>query len=158
MTNDPLLPSKICTALMRLGTRLATGFDQQFASRGITQAQFRVLLAVCEQGTEGGGLAPSALADYLLIERATVSVLSSRLVERGLLARTPGANRRTFLLSLTAQGQETLAGLIPHAVALADETLTGIPPKDLQQIWETLATVEARLRMSDSPHDSEADT
>ena len=43
--------------LMRIGTRMATGFDQHFAELGITQAQFRILLAVWEQGG-AAGIAP----------------------------------------------------------------------------------------------------
>ena len=67
---------------------MATVFDQKFARFGLTQAQFRVLLAICEAGRDG--IAPSTLAAQLLIERATVSVLTTRLVERGWLARTAG--------------------------------------------------------------------
>src|SRR4028118_1594151 len=96
----PPLPSRICTALMRLGTRMATAFDQHFAAEGITQAQFRTLLAVWELGGEEG-VAPSVLAEKLFLERATVTVLTTRLVERGWLERAAGENRRTFRLVLT---------------------------------------------------------
>ena len=72
---DDLLPSHLCTALMRIGTRLATVFDQRFSRFGLTQAQFRLLLAICEAGD--AGVTPSALADQLLIERAAVSVLTN---------------------------------------------------------------------------------
>jgi hypothetical protein len=71
---------------------MATGFDQHFATLGITQSQFRVLLAVWEQGGSEG-IAPSVLADHLLIERGTVSVLTNRMMEIGWLARRPGENR-----------------------------------------------------------------
>jgi DNA-binding MarR family transcriptional regulator len=98
------LASWICTALMRIGTRMATGFDQHFATLGITQAQFRILLAVWEEGGEEG-IAPSALADYLLIERGTVSVLTDRLVRGGWLFRKQGESRRTYRLMLTDAGQ-----------------------------------------------------
>ena len=124
---------------------MAAGFDHHFSPHGVTQAQFRVLLAVWEQGG-AEGIAPSALADYLLIERATVSVLTSRMVERGWLERLPGENRRTFRLALTKQGGQILQELIPHAIALANHTLAGITAEDLSRMLGNLESVEARLR------------
>ena len=129
---------------MRVGTRLATLFDQKFSRFGLTQAQFRVLLAVSEAGEEG--VTPSTLADRLLIERATVSVLTTRLVERGWLARQPGENRRTFLLVLTEAGMTSLLKALPHAVALADETLAGFRREELRGTLALLDQLEAHLR------------
>lgn len=142
---DRYLASSTCTALMRVGTRMASGFDKHFAPLGITQAQFRTLLAIRQLGG-AAGIAPSALADHLLIERATVSVLTSRMVDKGWIARKPGANRRTFQLVLTAPGKRLLAKLIPRAVALADETLSHIPRSHLRQMLAGMTLVEARLR------------
>jgi len=141
---DDLLPSHLCTALMRIGTRMASIFDQKFSRFGLTQAQFRVLLAVRE--AEEGGIAPSALADQLLIERATISVLTTRLVERDWLVRRPGENRRTFLLILTEAGKARLQEALPHAVALADETLAGFRREDLHTTLALLEQLEAHLR------------
>ena len=141
---DAPLPAALCTALMRVGTRMATLFDQKFSRFGLTQAQFRVLLAVCEAGAEG--VTPSALADRLLIERATVSVLTTRLVERGWLARQPGENRRTFLLVLTDTGAASLSEALPHAMALAEETLAGFHREELRETLALLDRLEAHLR------------
>ena len=124
---------------------MATGFDQHFAELGITQAQFRILLAVWEQGG-ADGIAPSVLAHHLLIERGTISVLTNRMIERGWLARRPGENRRTFRLTLTPTSQELLEKVIPLAIELADHTLSGISPAHLQQLRTNLELIEARLR------------
>jgi len=143
--DDKLLTSWVCTALMRIGTRMATGFDQHFAELGITQAQFRILLAVWEQGGVEG-IAPSALANHLLIERGTISILTNRMVERGWLVRKPGENRRTFRLTLTPKGRQLLDKVIPLAIELADHTLAGISPAQLQQLRANLELIEAGLR------------
>ena len=145
MDSDELLTSWICTALMRIGTRMATGFDQRFAEPGITQAQFRILLAVWEQGG-AEGIAPSALASHLLIERGTISILTSRMVEQGWLERQPGENRRTFRLTLTPTGRQLLDKVIPLAIELADHTLSGISPTQLRQMRSNLDLIEAGLR------------
>ena len=124
---------------------MAAVFDRHFETMGMTQAQFRLLLAIWEKGG-AEGLPPSALADHLLIERATVSVLTQRLVSGGLLERRPGENRRTHLLALTEPGRALLFQVLPHAVALAEDTLAGIDPAHLRQMQAQLDTIEDQLR------------
>jgi len=143
--NDEKLAPPLCTALMRIGTRMAAVFDRHFESLGITQAQFRLLLELWEEGGEDG-LAPSVLAEHLLIERATVSVLTQRLVSRGLLMRRPGENRRTHKLALTETGRGLLFQVLPHATALAEDTLSGILTDRLYEMQSMLDTVEDKLR------------
>lgn len=152
--SDMKLTAWICTALMRVGTRMATGFDQHFARFGLTQAQFRILLAVWERGG-ADGIAPSTLADYLLIERGTVSVLTNRVVERGWLTRKPGENRRTFRLALTKLGKQVVDEVAPHAIALADRTLAGISQEQLQEIRANLEIIEANLRNAETINSKE---
>jgi len=147
-----MLTSWVCTALMRIGTRMATGFDQHFARLGITQAQFRVLLAVSKLGGLEG-IAPSALADDLLVERGTVSVLTNRMVELGWLSREPGENRRTYHLSLTEAGRQVLQAAIPRAIALADRTLSGFALDELIQMRANLEHIEAKLREYKPPQE-----
>ncbi|MFC4453544.1 MarR family winged helix-turn-helix transcriptional regulator [Deinococcus sonorensis] len=149
---DDLLASRVCTALMRIGTKMATGFDQHFAPLGLSQAQFRFLLAVWEEGGEAG-IAPSALAEHLLVERATVSVLGNVLVERGLIERRPGEDRRSHKLALTATGGALLQRAVPRAVGLADYTLGTIEPAHLLALRDQLALIEARLRTAPPPEE-----
>ncbi len=130
---------------MRIGTRMAARFDEHFREQGITQAQFRLLMAVHFQGGTVG-IAPSALADHLLIERATVSVLVARLVEHNLIERRPGENRRTHCLILTPAGQQLLSQLAPQAIALAHEVLVGLSTDDLTQMRAILESLEAHIR------------
>lgn len=145
ITVNDLLASQLCTALMRIGTRMATGFDQYFSGLGLTQAQFRFLLAVWE---EGGleGIMPSSLAGHLLIERGTVSVLATALVKAGLIERRPGENRRSHRLALTAQGGALLQQSVPRAVTLADHTLAGLDAAHRLALRAALDTIEATLR------------
>lgn len=146
--SDPELASRVCLALMRVGTRMAVGFDQRFAHFGITQAQFRLLIAVWNCGGATGAT-PSALADYLFLERATISAMLPRLVETGLLVRLPGENRRSYRLALTDKSGELLRRMAPEAVALADGTLAGFTPEELRQLEASLKQVEQHLRATE---------
>jgi len=143
--HDELLPSLICTALMRVGIRMATLFDQNFSGYGITQSQFRILIGIIELG-DVAGVAPSVLADHLLIERGTTTVLTSRMVDLGWLSRMPGENRRTFRLCLTKAGWAKFQEVSPAAILLADQALEGSSREELEQILERLAKLEAHLR------------
>lgn len=142
---DPELAGRICLALMRVGTRLASGFDAGFGSHGLTQGQFRLLIAVanCEGST---GATPSALADYLFVERATVSVLIKRPLAKRLLVRRRGTDARSYRVSITPAGWEALKAIKPHATASAATALAGIPTRELEALEKQLAGVEASLR------------
>lgn len=154
ITVDDLLTSRLCTALMRVGTKMATGFDQHFSALGLTQAQFRFLLAVWEEGGMEG-IAPSVLAGHLLIERGTVSVLGNALVKLGLIERQPGENRRSHRLVLTAQGGELLRQSVPRAVTLADHTLAGLDPTQRLALQATLEIIETTLRAWTPPPETQ---
>jgi DNA-binding MarR family transcriptional regulator len=154
-TDEWQLAPWICTALIRIGSRLATGFDRHFAHIGLTQAQFRALLEVWEKGGPDG-MAPSVLADHLFLERATVSVLTNRMEELGWLERREGESRRTYNLVITAAGERLLMEAIPQATALADNTLAGISPERLNELRATLVQVEAHLRENVPPSASSA--
>lgn len=145
VSQDPELASRVCLALMRVGTRMAVGFDQHFAHFGITQAQFRLLIAVWNCGGREGAT-PSAVADYLFLERATVSVMINRLLGEGLLAKLPGENRRSYKLTLTEKCGTLLRRMGPEATTLADTTLVAFTQQELHQLEAHLKALEKRLR------------
>ena len=136
------LKSQICTALMRVGTRMATVFDQDMAEFGLTQAQFRLLLSVACNPQ----VAPSGLAELLMLDRATISLVSGRLVKNGYLERREGVNRRTHELALTEAGEILLEAAIPSAVQLAETTLPDWSEQDLEQFLGLLTRLERTIR------------
>jgi DNA-binding MarR family transcriptional regulator len=141
--------SWICAALVRIGTRMATHFDQNLAEFGITQAQFRVLRAI--QMADAASITPSALAEHLMIERATISVMTNRMVERGLLARLTGENRRTFNLAVTEVGSALLLQLLPTSLALAADILQELDEAHLSELRSMLVLVEQSLSTAEKP-------
>ena len=141
--------SWVCAALVRIGSNMATHMDQNFAEFGVTQAQFRLLRAI--QMSEDASISPSALAEHLKIERATISVLTNRLVERGLLARLPGENRRTFNLALTEAGTTLMHRLLPTALSLAGAALRDFDEAQLSELRVMLTTIERSLTNTEKP-------
>lgn len=139
----------ICAAIYRIGTRVSTYIDQQWAELGMTMAQFRVLRTV--QSAGAGGIAPSALAGHLKIERATVSVLTNQMVERGLLVRLPGENRRTFNLALTETGTAVAEQILPTARTLSSAVLQELDAAQLAELRVMLMTIEETLDQAEKP-------
>lgn len=139
--------SRLCLSLMRVGTRMASGFDTRFALHGITQAQFRVLLGVWQIGGRDGSVTPSVLADALFIERPTVTALVAKLVERDLLVRVPdAADRRSHGLRLTAAGGELLQTTGAVATRLGADTLAPFSDADKAIFASLLTRLESHLR------------
>lgn len=145
MREEALLASRLSMSLMRLGTRIASGFDTHFHTLGLTQAQFRLLLTLWEEGGDTG-LSPGSLADRLLIERPSVSTLVTTLVHRGWIERRPGQNRRTHQLVLTPTGSNVLQRAIPSAVTIADYIFSNLDAPELPQLRSLLDSIEQRLR------------
>jgi DNA-binding MarR family transcriptional regulator len=141
----PSQASRICLALMRVGIRMAVGFNQHFDVLGLTQAQFRAVLAVWNCGGTVG-VTPTELAEYLFLERATVSVLIRKLIEKELLVQRPGENRRSYRVMLTPKGIELLQRVSPRAQEHADATFEGFAAADVQTFEDMLTELEARLR------------
>lgn len=138
-------PSRLCLALMRIGTRLATGFDQQFAAHRLTQAQFRLLIAAATlQDTDRA--TPSGLAEFLFVERATVSALIKPLLTRKLLVRRAGADGRSYRVKVSAAGWRALETLKPPAMAAAGTAMAGLTATDQTELERILHVLEGSLR------------
>lgn len=142
---DPERASRVCLALMRLGTRLAAGFDRGFTEHNLTQAQFRVLIAAANLGGTAHAT-PSGLAEYLFVERASISVVLKPLLARRFLARHHGEDGRSYRVSLTEKGWDALRAIKPQAIAAADTAMAGLTNAQLRQLESLLGTLEDELR------------
>ncbi len=138
----------ICTAMIRIGMRMAAVFDQKFAEWATTQAQLRTLIVICDVGGEAG-ISPSDLANYLLLDRATVTSVTARLVGEGLVERLPGVNRRTFQLRVTPKGLSKVREVTPVATRFADFTLEDFSDGEQEMFLTLLQRLENRVRSID---------
>jgi DNA-binding MarR family transcriptional regulator len=137
-----LLGPDLCTAIMRIGSRMGSIFDIEMADHGLTQAQFRTLLAIWQRGQ----VAPGHLAEELLLDRASISLLTNKMVESGWLERLPGENRRSFKLQLTPAGDAKLQSAIPPALELANRTIACLPAEQAQQLLHAVSVLENHVR------------
>lgn len=100
--------------LRRLSDEVHVGFERKLANRGVTVAQWNVLVTLYrgEAETVGG------IAGFIETDIAAASRLVDRLVDKGLVVRqVDPTSRRRVPLALTPAARK----LVPVLVDLADE-------------------------------------
>ena len=120
----------LCLATQRAARTLARRFDRAFQPVGLTNGQFSLMMALGGAGTMRLG----DLAEFLAMDRTTLTAALKALERRGLARSGPDASdRRARRLTLTPTGEETLAAAVPiwrseHA-ALERELAAGEPDR-----------------------------
>jgi long-chain acyl-CoA synthetase len=87
----------------RVVARLAKQVERALSEVDLSLAQYRLLGNLAD----GPSLA-STLAERLIVSRPSVTALADGLVERGLVARSEGTDRRQVLHVLTPDGQKVV--------------------------------------------------
>lgn len=125
--------------IRRVSNAVSQAFARKVETEGVTVAEWAFMRAL--YGTDP--TSPSVLANGMGMTKGAISKLADRLLAKGLVARTEGANdRRVHRLCLTRAGKAK----VPVLASLADENdveffgvLTKEEHKKLDQILKTLA-------------------
>ena len=113
--------------------------EERLKSLGLTRITWCVLLAVHNEGL----VQPSAIADFIGIDRTATSRALRQMEASGWLARHGGSeDRRTTTVKLTPQGKALLASATPLAEENNRHFLSRLGPGEA----ETLARIMARMR------------
>lgn len=115
--------------LRRAGLTMQAAFEQCMADHRLTQAEFSALVLVHDNVE----INQKNLADALAISPPNMAVLLERLEARALLTRErKAADRRSHVLTLTAEGKD-LYGRATTTVRALDEQTTGMLNEDERQ-------------------------
>jgi DNA-binding MarR family transcriptional regulator len=121
-----------------LSNFVSHSFAERLAKQDISVAQWVVLRTLYDHG----GITLNEAAGLVGVDKSSLSRMVERLVQKGLLHRSEGEDRRSVGLSLTPAGKK----LVPQLAKLADENDTAffhtIAPK---QRAEFLATIKQLL-------------
>lgn len=95
---------------------------------GIAQGEAHILALLAQSGPATVG----ALHDALAHKRSTLTSILDRLVERGLVTRETGTDRRTFVVALTRKGKRVAMETLQHLLDLeaAIKRKFGVPALD----------------------------
>jgi DNA-binding MarR family transcriptional regulator len=119
----------------RLNSLSNTLFLKDSGQSELTAMQAGILLTIYQEET----LSLRELARRMYVDRSTMQEVVNRLVARKLIARrVPESDRRTYELSLTAKGCETV---LRHAYAMAGlqtRLLEGIDPEKAKLVKDVL--------------------
>jgi DNA-binding MarR family transcriptional regulator len=118
---------------------------------GLTPLQYGALLHLSKTT---GSMEQNGLAERINVDRNTASLLVEQLVQKGLIERqVNGADRRARLLSLTPEGETLYARLRPAHIALNQDILAPIGPRERKFLMNLLIRViEGNLAKEDRDH------
>ncbi len=105
---------------------------------GLTRVQFTALAKLAELGS----CSQNELGRLILMDRATIKDVVSRLRKRGLIRIQPDPNdRRQHLLGLTKLGQKTAERAITVAPTITEKMLERLSATERQQIVKLLRKI-----------------
>jgi DNA-binding MarR family transcriptional regulator len=124
-TSDPSVP-ELASRLRLVITRTARRLRQQ-SDPGLSPTQAAALAAI----ERAGPLTPSELARIERVQRPTISRVTARLGQAGLLERLPDElDGRGARLRVTPEGRRTLRALRNRKTAYLAERLERLDPED----------------------------
>ena len=128
-------------ALARRFYQLTTAVTAEVQERertGLRHLEFGVMVRVHDTP----GLDQNSLAEWLALDRTTISAMVFRLEQLGLLERSVnGTDRRARVLRLTKKGRTLHDRLRPLAQAAQERILTVLTPAERRSVIELLARV-----------------
>ena len=140
---------RVITAVHRLSRRLNRWYDRQLANLGVTAGEWTVL----EQLARSPGQAPctpSQLAEAANVAPSSMTHRLDRMVERGLIARSPDPDNRVRVrVELTDAGYKLYAQAIREANVVEADLLAGLTREEVQILAELLERVIAGLDDAD---------
>jgi DNA-binding MarR family transcriptional regulator len=100
----------LCLHAQRAARALARRFDTALRPFGLTNGQFSLMMSLNRPAPP----AMAAVADFLAMDRTTLTAALKPLARRGLIrAAADPSDRRSRLLKLTPQGHAVLAKAVP---------------------------------------------
>jgi DNA-binding MarR family transcriptional regulator len=119
-------------------TTAVTAEVQEREQTGLRHLEFGVMVRVHDTP----GLDQNTLAEWLALDRATISAMVFRLEQQGLLERAVnGTDRRARVLRLTKKGRALHERLRPLARAAQERILTVLTPAERRSFIEMLVRV-----------------
>ena len=121
---------------------LRRSFDERARAMGVTRPQWRVLALL----KRFDGSTQVTVADMLDVEPITLGRMVDRLQDAGLVERRADpADRRSWRLHLTTEGEQKIEALRPTALALFDDAMAGLDEAQRLELETMLNIVRANL-------------
>jgi len=140
---------RVVTAVHRLSRRLDQWYDRQLADIDVSTGEWAVLGELARSG-EGSPLTPSQLAAAANVAPSSMTHRLDRMVERGLIARSPDPSNRTrVLVQLSDAGYALYAAAIRESDLVESDLLESLSGAEVDQLAELLEKVISGLDASE---------
>ncbi|WP_114907250.1 MarR family winged helix-turn-helix transcriptional regulator [Ornithinimicrobium murale] len=127
-------PLEVLSRVSRLARHLDLARRHAFDQWGLVAWEFDVLSALRRSG-EPYQLSAGDLVRETLVTSGTMTNRIDRLVAHGMVARTASpTDRRTVLITLTAQGREAVDGALAGLVEDERDLLIGLSPQERDEL------------------------
>ena len=122
--------------LVRLG-------DARVFGKGLTQAQFNVLMVLKRYGRPA--LSQKEMQKRLVSTKGNISIHVANLSAAGYVRKQVSEDdSRVHRITLTAKGRRALARLEPEYMSQIHTVTDGLPARQLEAVRELLATIQER--------------
>jgi len=126
----------------RVGQRFVAAFTPALRAQGMDVQMWRVTIVLHEEGPQSAG----ALARLTSINASTLSRLTARMQEKGLVVRRrDGADARSVVVAATEDGRRRTEALLPEAVALEAGAAADFTAAELATLKALLAKLYAGM-------------
>ncbi len=137
LTLEEFVPYRLSVASNAVSSRISQSYRKRF---NLKVSEWRLIAILAETAR----MTPQDIGKAGELDKITVSRAATVLMKRGLVAqnRNPEDGRSHFL-SLTPQGQDLYAQIVPAAKAMEDALLAGFSKEDRAQLVRLLRRIEA---------------
>ena len=129
------VPYRLSIASALASERIAEVYRALF---GLSVPEWRIVAVVAEMQN----VTQAMIGERTLMDKMTVSRATGALVNRGLIARSCNtADGRSHMLSLTPSGEHIYDAIVPQALALEAQLLSGLCAAEVEQLKSLLHRV-----------------
>ena len=124
------------TGLLDISAKIRDEFAALYAKHDLARGRFRILLTLCDQA-HAEGIAPTELAEFCGISRATVTGIVDMLEKQNLVVRaTSEDDRRSIKVHLTDSGRQKVDAILPAMIAVSERAWTELAQGErLSALW-----------------------
>jgi DNA-binding MarR family transcriptional regulator len=137
------LESHVFYYFSQILARRQRALNSELRRFGLDYARWRVMAVLNEEP----GPSMLRLSDLTSVDRTTLTHTLRLMENEGLIARHERpSDRRSIAVSLTPQGRDMLAQILPTVLAQTDLALDGFTPGEVDRLREQLGRIVANLK------------
>lgn len=129
----------VCANLRQATRRVTQAYEEVLRPTGLKATQFTLLATVAQTGQ----LPLTQLADFMGMDRTTLTRNLKPLQEQGLIGNPPGPDRRMRLVDLTKKGLKTLEEALPLWEKAQANMVDKLGPTHYQKLLKLLNQVDS---------------